>query len=137
MAIDVSFISLRLVLPRVQRWLAPGGEVVALIKPQFEAGRERVGKGGVVRDPAVRRDVLAATLGWARENGWRPRGLTRSPITGPKGNVEFLAWLGVGAGPEMTDLEDAIRSASVEPAPESPETERYVAPPPDGVGRKG
>ena len=93
--IDVSFISLELILPQVRRWLAPGGEVVALIKPQFEAGPERVGKGGVVRDPDVHRDVLHTTLAWARENGWRVLGLTRSPITGPKGNVEFLAWLGV------------------------------------------
>ncbi len=94
--IDVSFISLELILPRVRRWLVPGGEVVALIKPQFEAGPERVGKGGVVRDPDVHRDVLQAMLSWARENDWRVLGLTRSPITGPKGNVEFLAWLGVG-----------------------------------------
>ncbi len=100
--IDVSFISLALILPQVRRWLAPDGQVVALIKPQFEAGPERVGKGGVVRDPDVHRDVLHATLSWARENDWRILGLTRSPITGPKGNVEFLAWLGGSASePEL------------------------------------
>lgn len=101
--IDVSFISLTLILPQVGRWLAPGGQVVALIKPQFEAGPERVGKGGVVRDPDVHRDVLQSILSWARENDWRVLGLTRSPITGPKGNVEFLAWLrvdGVTRAPE-------------------------------------
>jgi 23S rRNA (cytidine1920-2'-O)/16S rRNA (cytidine1409-2'-O)-methyltransferase len=103
--IDVSFISLELILSQVRRWLAPGGQVVALVKPQFEAGPERVGKGGVVRDPDVHRDVLRATLSWALDNGWRIRGLTRSPITGPKGNVEFLAWLGGGSGPELGDLE--------------------------------
>jgi len=89
--------------------LASGGQVIALVKPQFEAGRERVGKGGVVRDPDVHREVLHATLSWALKNGWRIRGLTRSPITGPKGNVEFLAWLDRGgSGPEIGDLGAAI-----------------------------
>ncbi|HHX43013.1 MAG TPA: TlyA family RNA methyltransferase [Chloroflexi bacterium] len=93
--IDVSFISLTRILPQVHRWLAPDGEVVALVKPQFEAGPERVGKGGVVRDRGVHRDVLQTTLTWAQGNGWRVLGVTRSPITGPKGNVEFLVWLRV------------------------------------------
>jgi len=91
--IDVSFISLTRVLPAVAGWIADDGHVVALIKPQFEAGRERVGKGGVVRDPQTHRDVLTATLGWAAEHGWVVSGLIRSPIEGPAGNVEFLAWL--------------------------------------------
>jgi 23S rRNA (cytidine1920-2'-O)/16S rRNA (cytidine1409-2'-O)-methyltransferase len=105
--IDVSFISLRLVLPAVQRLIAPGAWVVALIKPQFEAGASQVGKGGVVRDPAVHAAVLRDVLGFAASIGLAPHGLARSPITGPAGNVEFLAWLG-GAGPGL-DVERAIR----------------------------
>src|SRR6266540_679320 len=110
--IDVSFISLRLVLPAVQRLLKPTGWIVALIKPQFEAGAAQVGKGGVVRDPAVHSAVLRDTLSFAAAHGLPPHGLTRSPITGPAGNVEFLAWLG-GAGPEL-DVERAIAEALVQ-----------------------
>jgi 23S rRNA (cytidine1920-2'-O)/16S rRNA (cytidine1409-2'-O)-methyltransferase len=95
--VDASFISLRLLLPAVMRWLRPGsenGDIVALIKPQFEAGRAQVGKGGVVRDPAVHRAVLEDVTGWAEDHGLGLAGLIRSPITGPAGNVEFLAhWL--------------------------------------------
>jgi 23S rRNA (cytidine1920-2'-O)/16S rRNA (cytidine1409-2'-O)-methyltransferase len=92
--VDVSFISLQLVLPRIRDWLEPGGAVLALIKPQFEAGRDQVGKGGVVRDAAIHRQVLSRILSWASQNGLPPQGLIRSPITGPAGNVEFLAMLG-------------------------------------------
>lgn len=95
-AIDVSFISLQLVLPAVKQWLAPAAEIVALIKPQFEAGKDQVGKGGIVRDPAVHRDVLVRTLAWAEEHGLNPAGLIRSPIEGGEGNVEFLVWLRPG-----------------------------------------
>ena len=91
--VDVSFIGLDLVLPAVARFLRPGGQAIVLIKPQFEAGKALVGKGGVVRDPAVHREVLARVLGWAAGHGWSVAGLIRSPITGPKGNVEFLALL--------------------------------------------
>jgi 23S rRNA (cytidine1920-2'-O)/16S rRNA (cytidine1409-2'-O)-methyltransferase len=91
--VDVSFIGLDLVLPAVARFLRPGGQAIILIKPQFEAGKARVGKGGVVRDPEVHRDVLARVLAWAASHGWAVAGLIRSPITGPKGNVEFLALL--------------------------------------------
>ncbi len=94
--IDVSFISLRLILPVARRLLRPSGVCVALIKPQFEAGRESVGKGGVVRDPRVRRHVVEHIASVAREAGFAVRGLVRSPITGPAGNVEFLIWLEVG-----------------------------------------
>ena len=107
--IDVSFISLRLVLPAVQRLLKPGGWIVALIKPQFEAGSDQVGKGGVVRDPTVHAAVLRDTLEFAAGIGLAPHGLVRSPITGPAGNVEFLAWLG-GPGPQPT-VERAITQA--------------------------
>jgi 23S rRNA (cytidine1920-2'-O)/16S rRNA (cytidine1409-2'-O)-methyltransferase len=104
--IDVSFISLRLALPALRRLIAPDAWVIALIKPQFEAGVAQVGKGGVVRDPAVHAAVLREVLAFAAGIGLPPHGLTRSPITGPAGNVEFLAWLG-GAGPEL-DVERAI-----------------------------
>ena len=109
--IDVSFISLRLVLPAVQRLVAAHAWVVALIKPQFEAGAEQVGKGGVVRDPAAHAAVLRGVLSFAAQIGMPPHGLARSPITGPAGNVEFLAWLG-GPGPEL-DAERAIAAALV------------------------
>lgn len=95
--IDVSFISLRLILPAVQKWLQADGEVLALIKPQFEAGRKQVGKGGVVRDVAVRRQVVTELLDWCVAHGWQPQGVVRSSIEGSDGNVEFLVWLRVGA----------------------------------------
>ena len=107
--IDVSFISLRLVLPAVQRLLGPEAWVVALIKPQFEAGAEHVGKGGVVRDPATHAAVLREILGFSAQIGLVPHGLARSPITGPAGNIEFLGWLG-GPGPAL-DTERAIDAA--------------------------
>jgi 23S rRNA (cytidine1920-2'-O)/16S rRNA (cytidine1409-2'-O)-methyltransferase len=99
--VDVSFISLGLILPVAVRWLGLGGQAVALIKPQFEAGRREVGKGGVVRDPAVHQRVLEQVLGTAAELDLGLRGLMPSPLRGPAGNVEFLGWwkLGVeGAG---------------------------------------
>ncbi|HNS50627.1 MAG TPA: TlyA family RNA methyltransferase [Anaerolineae bacterium] len=89
---DVSFISLRLILPPALGWLGDGGHIVALVKPQFEAGRDRLGKGGVVRDPSVHGAVLTEITAWAAERGLGLQGLIRSPVTGPAGNVEFLAW---------------------------------------------
>jgi 23S rRNA (cytidine1920-2'-O)/16S rRNA (cytidine1409-2'-O)-methyltransferase len=91
--IDVSFISLKLVLPVVRRWLGPRGEVVALVKPQFEAGREQVGRGGVVRDRQVHREVLLGVSGFAHEVGFTVAGMTASPVLGPAGNREFLLHL--------------------------------------------
>jgi 23S rRNA (cytidine1920-2'-O)/16S rRNA (cytidine1409-2'-O)-methyltransferase len=88
--IDVSFISLRLVLPIAAALLASGGQIVALVKPQFEAGRDRVGKKGVVRDESVRREVIAKARGFAEENGLTVTGVIESPIRGAKGNVEYL-----------------------------------------------
>jgi 23S rRNA (cytidine1920-2'-O)/16S rRNA (cytidine1409-2'-O)-methyltransferase len=87
---DLSFISLRLALPTVSRLTRPGAPIVVLVKPQFEAGKDQVPRGGVVRDPAVHRRVLLDLWAWARANGLSPRGLTPSPIRGPAGNVEFL-----------------------------------------------
>jgi 23S rRNA (cytidine1920-2'-O)/16S rRNA (cytidine1409-2'-O)-methyltransferase len=106
--IDVSFISLRLVLPAVRRLTRPEAWVVPLIKPQFEAGQEQVGRGGVVRDPAVHQAVLREALASASALGLTPRGLARSPLLGPAGNVEFLAWLQPGGEP--IDAEAAIRA---------------------------
>jgi 23S rRNA (cytidine1920-2'-O)/16S rRNA (cytidine1409-2'-O)-methyltransferase len=108
--IDVSFISLRLILPMVKRWLNPEGDVVALVKPQFEAGADAVGKGGVVRDVNTHREVLRDILGWASEEGWVVAGLMPSPITGAKGNIEFLAWLR-RQGNLVVDIESMIASA--------------------------
>lgn len=90
---DVSFISLRLILPALDRLLAPGGETVALIKPQFEAGREEVGHGGVVRDPAIRQHVVDRIRAFGEQTlAWQWLDICQSPIQGPAGNVEFLSY---------------------------------------------
>jgi 23S rRNA (cytidine1920-2'-O)/16S rRNA (cytidine1409-2'-O)-methyltransferase len=91
--VDVSFISLELVLPAIIGFLKPHGDIIALIKPQFEAGRKQVGKGGVVKDPAVHRAVLRKVLLWTDGHGLTVRGLIASPLKGAAGNVEFLAHL--------------------------------------------
>ena len=105
--IDVSFISLRLVLPVVKTLIASKGEVVCLVKPQFEAGKERIGKKGVVREPKIHMDILAEMLVVICEVGFRLKGLTFSPITGPEGNIEFLAYLGTW-GDELEMDEEII-----------------------------
>ncbi len=92
-SVDVSFISLSIVLPAVQKLLAPSAELVTLIKPQFEAGREKVGKKGVVRDPAVHEEVIQNTVRMAQANGFTILGLTYSPVRGPEGNIEYLLHL--------------------------------------------
>jgi 23S rRNA (cytidine1920-2'-O)/16S rRNA (cytidine1409-2'-O)-methyltransferase len=94
--VDVSFISLKIMFPVIRGWFdhPPGGDLIALIKPQFEAGRSAVAHGGgVIRDPAIHRQVLEEVLGAAQEQGYVLHGLIRSPLLGPKGNTEFLAWL--------------------------------------------
>jgi 23S rRNA (cytidine1920-2'-O)/16S rRNA (cytidine1409-2'-O)-methyltransferase len=118
--VDVSFISLRLVLPAVRRLLRPDAPIIALVKPQFEAGRAQVGRGGVVRDPAVHRQVLTELAAWLDANRFRLRGLTASPITGPAGNVEFLAWIepappadAEAGGVGSTESVDALVAASL------------------------
>ena len=100
---DASFISLAKVLDTALDLARPGGRLLALVKPQFEAERGEIGKGGVVRDPAVHERVCAAAADWLRGRGWEMEGLVRSPITGPEGNVEFLL---AGRKPE-----DAARDA--------------------------
>lgn len=103
--IDVSFIGLGLVLPRVAQLLTADGQVIALIKPQFEVGKGHVGKGGVVRDPALHRAAIEKVLAEAASTNLMPAGLIRSPITGPAGNVEFLAWLRqAGPAPDAAQL---------------------------------
>jgi 23S rRNA (cytidine1920-2'-O)/16S rRNA (cytidine1409-2'-O)-methyltransferase len=106
--VDVSFISLRLVLPPVRRLLTSPGDAVVLIKPQFEAGREQVGKGGVVRDLKVHEQVLRRVAEWAPQSGFWPRGFTTSPIKGPAGNVEYFAHL--SKVQEEVSIEEAIRT---------------------------
>lgn len=96
--VDVSFISLKIVLPAIRALLKPEGQVVCLIKPQFEAGREKVGKKGVVRDKRTHQEVLDGFVALAGELDFRILGLTYSPVKGPEGNIEFLAHLTLGEG---------------------------------------
>jgi len=104
---DVSFISLVLVLPALGRLLAPGAaELVLLVKPQFEVGRQRVGKGGVVRDPQAHVDAITAVLTAAESLGWQGCGVVASPITGPAGNHEYLLWLRRPAGQDPDSCAD-------------------------------
>jgi 23S rRNA (cytidine1920-2'-O)/16S rRNA (cytidine1409-2'-O)-methyltransferase len=112
--IDVSFISLELVWPAVLRLLEPRGKVLALIKPQFEAGREQVQRGGVVRDPGVHRQVLEEAVQGAVRAGLRMRGLTASPLRGPAGNVEFFAYLTNDVRLDNICLPDATEVALAE-----------------------
>jgi 23S rRNA (cytidine1920-2'-O)/16S rRNA (cytidine1409-2'-O)-methyltransferase len=112
--IDVSFISLALVLPSVVRLLVSPAEVVALVKPQFEVGKGQVGKRGVVRDPALHRAVLERVAGSARERGFAILGLTASPLLGPMGNREFLVHLAMQG--DAADVAELIAQAMA-PAP--------------------
>lgn len=111
---DVSFISVRLIYPTAVRWLREGGEIVSLIKPQFEAGRAQVGKGGVVRDPAVHRQVLVEVCAALAELGLGLRGLMVSPLLGPAGNIEFLGWWQAGAAGDDAPawIERALQEAA-------------------------
>jgi len=106
---DVSFIALARVLPAIRRLLRRPSEAILLVKPQFEVGPGRVGKGGVVRDPAAHVDAIAGVISAAAELDWEAAGLVGSPITGPAGNHEYLLWL-----VERGDREEAIRFAGLE-----------------------
>ncbi len=108
-SVDVSFISLSLILPAVRPLLAEHGQAVCLIKPQFEAGRENVGKKGVVRDQSVHREVIEKIRNFSLENGFSVLGLTYSPVKGPEGNIEYLIYL---------ERSDAPIEASGVPVPE-------------------
>ncbi len=107
-SIDVSFISLRLVLPVAADILKNGGSIVCLIKPQFEAGKEKVGKNGVVKDPKVHTEVSVNIAEFAESIGLSPAGFEFSPITGPKGNIEYLIYLKKTDAPSISS-EDIIR----------------------------
>lgn len=111
-SVDVSFISLKLILPAISGVLREGGQAAALIKPQFEAGREKVGKNGVVRDPAVHREVLERFLDHAKESGFRVLDLSFSPVRGPEGNIEYLGWLEKGTWAERAfDLQALVEAS--------------------------
>ena len=111
-SIDVSFISLALILPAAGRVLKEGGHIACLIKPQFEAGRDKVGKKGVVRDPAVHLEVLEHFLAHAKQAGFTVLDLTFSPIRGPEGNIEYLGYLVKGEGPERAfDLKALVEQS--------------------------
>ena len=111
-SIDVSFISLKLILPAVHRVLKEGGHVACLIKPQFEAGREKVGKKGVVRDPSVHLEVLENFLTHAKDSGFTVLDITFSPIRGPEGNIEYLGYLESGDWVEKTfDLQSLVEQS--------------------------
>lgn len=103
-SIDVSFISLKHILPVASAFLKENGRIAALVKPQFEAGRDKVGKKGIVRDRAVHKEVIQAVIGYGKQSGLYPEGLTFSPITGTTGNIEFLMCLSKN-NMELTELE--------------------------------
>ena len=109
-SIDVSFISLNLVLPVASRLLKEGGQMVALVKPQFEAGREKVGKGGIVRDKSVHREVVENVVKYAENADLRPCGLSYSPITGAKGNIEYLLYMKKTSDEDVLLTEADIRN---------------------------
>ena len=110
--VDVSFISLKLALPPMFRLVT--NQIVALIKPQFEAGRAQVGKGGVVREPGVREAVVAELRRWSETQPWRIRGVFEWPIKGPAGNVEFLSRWAHGAEPAGADaIQQALAEAAI------------------------
>jgi 23S rRNA (cytidine1920-2'-O)/16S rRNA (cytidine1409-2'-O)-methyltransferase len=112
--VEVSFISLKVILPVLKGWFdSSGGQVIALIKPQFEVGRKQAARGkGVIRDPELHQQVLQDVLGFAHEQGFSAAGLIKSPLLGPKGNVEFLAqfFFPQNSGPEINDLIDLVVS---------------------------
>jgi 23S rRNA (cytidine1920-2'-O)/16S rRNA (cytidine1409-2'-O)-methyltransferase len=112
--VDASFISLKILLPVIKQWMfAPDakarGGIIALIKPQFEAGKKDVARGdGVIRDPEIHRQVLLDVLGFAQNDGFQIRGLIKSPLLGPKGNAEFLVWLGEKGANEDMDITELV-----------------------------
>ena len=113
-SVDVSFISLHHIFPVAQAITTPDAMGVCLVKPQFEAGREKVGKNGVVRDPATHREVLHNAMGYAAANGFAVRGLDFSPVKGPEGNIEFLGYLAKQGEEHIPDLAEVVRQAHEE-----------------------
>lgn len=114
-SIDVSFISLKLVFPVASELLSDNGKLVCLVKPQFEAGREQVGKKGIIRDERVHKDVLQNVIKYGEANGLYPQGLDFSPMTGAKGNIEYLLLLNKhNSGMDYHPIVDAVVAASHE-----------------------
>ena len=108
---DLSFISLKLVLPTIKSLLMDDNpQVVLLVKPQFEVGREKVGKGGVVRNPQCHIDALKSIIKFSIEESWKPKGLIPSPITGPSGNHEYLLWLAKEGDSEFLSVEKIVQN---------------------------
>ena len=115
---DLSFISLELVLDALLRVTDAGGDLALMVKPQFEVGKDRVGKGGVVRDPALRAEAVASVGEAAARRGWGARMVTTSPLPGPSGNVEFFLWLRRGpATIDADDIHTVVRAADPQGAP--------------------
>ncbi|GAB3903034.1 hypothetical protein GCM10029964_094380 [Kibdelosporangium lantanae] len=114
---DMSFISLRLVLPALLACVRADGDLLPMIKPQFEVGKDRLGSGGVVRDPGLRATAVVEVLAAAAELGLRPHGVVASPLPGPSGNVEYFAWLRRGEPLEPEQVADMVRTA-VEKGPQ-------------------
>lgn len=110
---DASFISIKLLLPGLQKVLKPQSDIVVLIKPQFEAGRNKVGKKGVVRDSAVHAEVIEGILTFCRNTGLAVCGLDFSPITGPEGNIEFLLWMKTDGDSFWPQAEDSDRANAI------------------------
>lgn len=108
--IDASFISLKLILPAVVKWVTSPALVLALVKPQFEAGRSQVGKGGVVRDPEVHRQVLLDIINYAKDLNFSISGVIPSPITGPAGNYEFLLYLNWQTSEPSIDIQETVEN---------------------------
>ena len=109
--VDASFISLKVLLPVIRTWLHANSKIIMLIKPQFEAKREDAARGfGVIRDAHIHRNILFDTLGFATLNGFLLEGLMISPLKGPKGNIEFLAYLSVGEEDSSSKINEAINS---------------------------
>lgn len=113
-SMDVSFISVKLILPAVYDLMNDHGQGVILIKPQFEAGKNKIGKNGVIRDPSVHKEVLEDITSFLEKNGFGILALDYSPIKGPKGNIEFLAYVEKNSASNSFNIDDVIRSAHLE-----------------------
>ena len=120
-SIDVAFISLEKILPAVKKILKPKGFVIALIKPQFEAGKEHIGKKGVVKDPEVHKEVINRIIRFAKAEGWSIGGLDFSPVKGPEGNIEYLLYL-LAASEETAAQNKAVHEEQTTPDAASEET---------------
>ena len=110
-SIDVSFISLKLIFPVAAKLLADDGSLVCLVKPQFEAGRSQVGKKGIVRDASVHKEVIKNVIGYGKDNGLYSHGLTYSPVTGTKGNIEYLLYMKKTPAETEPDIDGTVEDS--------------------------